>query len=279
MPTLDAHQSNEFTKMLLMGDSGTGKTGSLASLVAAGYKLRILDMDNGLETLKQFVLKDSPDLIGNVEFRTLRDKYKATSTGPVIAGQPRAFLDAIKMLDRWKYDDVDLGNPAEWGNEVILVLDSLTFFSDAAFNWAEPLVPSGRRSGEKDNRAVYGMAQDAVEKEIDMLTGDSFETNVVVISHVKYIENQEGITKGYPTSVGKALSPNIPTYFNSVALCQTQPGGKRTIQTAATGMIDLKNPKPFEMQPKYDISTGLADFFKVLREPPKQTTKLKLRTL
>ena len=34
-------------------------------------------------------------------------------------------------------------------------------------------------------------------------------------------------------------------------------------------MIDLKNPKPFEMLPHYPISTGLADFFAVLREVPK----------
>ena len=40
MPSLANHQSNEFTKMLLEGDSGSGKTGSLASLVAAGFSLR-----------------------------------------------------------------------------------------------------------------------------------------------------------------------------------------------------------------------------------------------
>ena len=49
MPNLSKHQSSEFTKLLLMGDSKSGKTGALASLVLAGYKLRILDFDNGLE--------------------------------------------------------------------------------------------------------------------------------------------------------------------------------------------------------------------------------------
>ncbi len=275
MTSLADHQSNEYTKMLLMGDPGSGKTGGCAPLVTARYKLRILDMDNGLETLKQYVLKDSPELIGNVEFRTLRDKYKATPSGPIIAGQPRAFVDALKMLDRWKYNDIDLGNPAEWGPEVILVVDSLTLLSDAAYDWAEPLVPAGRGSGQRDNRAIYGMAQKAIEKVLALLTGEAFQTNVIVIAHVKYIENGDGSMKGYPTSVGQALSPIIPRYFNSVALCQTTAGGKRTIQTAATAQIDLKNPKPFEMLKSYDISTGLADFFKVLREPPKQS-KLKL---
>ena len=132
MPSLAKHQSNEYTKLLIEGDSGSGKTGALTSLVAAGYKLRILDFDNGLETLKQYVLKECPERINNVEYRTLRDKRKANPAGPIIDGQPKAFVDGLKMLDRWKYDDIDLGVPAEWGPEYVIVLDSLTFFSDAA---------------------------------------------------------------------------------------------------------------------------------------------------
>jgi hypothetical protein len=269
MPSLANHQSNQFTKLLIEGDSGSGKTGSLTSLVAAGYKLRILDYDNLLETLKQFIMKECPERIGNVEYRTLRDKRKATPLGSIIDGPPKAFVDGIKMLDRWKYDDVDLGVPSEWGPEYVVVLDSLTRFSDAAFDFREPLVPRSR-DGKYDVRAVYKDAQDAVENTLAGLTGENFRTNVIVISHVKYVDNPDGSRKGYPLSVGSALSPVIPSYFNSVALCQTTAGGKRTIQTAATAMIDLKNPKPFAMAPTYPVETGLAEFFKVLREKPNE---------
>lgn len=270
MPTLTHHQSNEYTKLLIEGDSGSGKTGALTSLVAAGYKLRILDMDNGLETLKQFILKECPDKIENVEFRTLRDKRKASPLGPIIDGQPSAFIKALNMLDRWKYKnedgtETDLGVPAEWGPDCILVIDSLTFLSDAAFDFREPLSPKGA-SGKYDIRAVYKDAQDAVENVLALLTSESFRTNVIVISHIRYVDNPDGTKKGYPTAVGSALSPQIPRYFNSVALCQTSAGGKRTIQTVATAMIDLKNPKPFAMAPTYPIENGLAEFFKVLRQ-------------
>ena len=71
MPSLSNHQSNSFTKVLLCGDSGSGKSGALASLVSAGYTLRILDMDNGLDSLKTFILRDCPDKLNNVEYRTL----------------------------------------------------------------------------------------------------------------------------------------------------------------------------------------------------------------
>lgn len=287
MASLGKHQSNDFTKMLIEGDSGSGKSGSLASLAAAGYKLRILDFDNGLEPLKQFILKECPDKINNVEFRTIRDKRKAGPEGPVIDGQPKAFTTAMKMLDRWKYTDtdgteVDLGSPAEWGPECILVIDSLTFMSDAAFDFREAIAIA-KAKDKYDMRAVYGDAQGAIENVLALLTSESFRTNVIVISHIKYVENPDGTKKGYPTSVGSALSPVIPRYFNSVALCQTTAGGKRTIQTATTAMIDLKNPKPFEMAASYPIGTGLAEFFSVLRSAPTEQTaapsvKSKLQT-
>ena len=115
MPSLSAHQLNTNTKLLLLGDAKSGKTGSLVSLVKAGYKLRILDMDNLLDILKYKILEECPDLIDNVEFRTIRDKYKTGPAGSMIDGKPRAWVDAIKMLDHWKYDDTDLGKPADWG--------------------------------------------------------------------------------------------------------------------------------------------------------------------
>ena len=118
-------------------------------------------------------------------------------------------------------------------------------------------------------RAVYKDAQDAVENVLALLTSEAFETNVIVTSHIRYVDNPDGTRKGYPTSVGSALSPVIPRYFNTVASCITSASGKRTIQTVATAMLDLKNPKPFAAAEKYPLETGLADFFKILREPPK----------
>jgi hypothetical protein len=263
LPSLANHQSNEFTKILLEGDSKSGKTGSLASLVLAGYKLRILDYDNGLDVLKQFVEREDAKRLGQVEFRTLRDRRKATPAGSVIDGNPRAFMDGLKMLDRWKYGDVDLGVPAGWGADTILVLDSLTFMSDAAYDFREPLVPRGR-DGKYDARAVYKDAQDAVENVLALLTGESFQTNVIVISHIKYIENPDGTKKGYPNSVGSALSPLIPRYFNNIFRYKNS-GGKRVIETVSSAMFDLANAKPFTMPKEVPIESGLADIFKILR--------------
>lgn len=280
MPSLAEHQSNNLTKLLLIGDAKSGKTGSLVSLVEAGYKLRILDMDNLLDILKYCIMEKCPDKLGNVEFRTLRDIRKASPTGPVISGNPKAFQDAIKMLDRWKYkaddgSEIDLGSPSEWGPDCILILDSLSRFCDAAYDFREPLTPRGK-SGDYDARATYGDAQDAVEYVLATLTSKSFATNVIVIAHIQYMDLPDGTKKGFPQGVGQKLSPKIPQYFPSVVL-YTNEGGKRTLKTNSTPLIDLANPRPFAMEKSYPIETGLAQFFEVLRGPKAKPTELKLK--
>jgi hypothetical protein len=271
MPSLANHQSNEYTKVLIIGEAMSGKTGALVSLVKAGYRLFVQDYDNKLDVLKYYVQHECPDRIGNIEYVSLRDKRKTTPGGSVIDGKPKAFIEGMKLLDHWKYTDengtdVDFGKPSEWGSDSILVIDSLSRLCDAAFDFREPLVPVGK-SGERDMRAVYGDAQDAVEMLLATLTSRTFQTNVIVIAHITYQEQADGTTKGYPQGVGQKLSPKIPQYFPSAVLF-TNKNGKRTIQTNSTPLIDLANPAPFKMAPSYPIETGLADFFAVLREPP-----------
>lgn len=277
MPSLAAHQSNDFTKVLLLGDAKSGKTGSLVSLVKAGYKLRILDLDNLLDILSFLIKKECPDKIGNVEFRTLRDKRKMSAAGPIIDGTPKAFVETIKMLDHWKYKDpsgdVDLGKPAEWGPDCILVLDSLSRFCDAAYDFREPLTPKGR-SGESDPRMTYGDAQDAVENTLALMTSEAFRTNVIVICHGQYMELADKTTKIFPQGVGKALSPKIPQYFPTYIRYKNQ-GGKRTIQTVSDPMIDLANPNPTAVAKEYPVETGLAEIFAALRPSVAEPKQLK----
>jgi hypothetical protein len=237
MPNLEASNVQPPIKLLLIGDSGTGKTGALASLVRDGYKLRILDFDNKIAggILPILIKRDNPDRLKSVEFEPLRDKLKSSALGP------------------------DGTSPREWGPEYVLVIDSLTFLSDAAFNWAKGMNPSA-----KDPRQWFYTAQQAVEGTLALLTSASFQSHVVVIAHVSWQDRPDGTMKGYPASVGKALGPTIPAYFENMALCQTV-AGKRTIQTVPTALVDLKNPAAFRMAASLPIETGLADFFKTVK--------------
>lgn len=264
MPTLDTLIASPVVKLLQIGDSGTGKTGALAALTEAGYDVRLLDFDNGWESLAAAVKRRCPNRLSSIEVESCRDEYQfVPGKGPVLKGSPQAFIKGIGLLDKWS----DGSKPSDWGPGRVLCLDSLTFFADAAYNWADALNPSA-----KDKRQIYGAAQEAVEKVLALLTSASFNTNVIVNAHIRYIDLPDGTKRGYPTAVGSALSPTIPRYFNSVVQCLTQPGGKRTIQLVSTALIDLKNPKSLDIQEKsLPIETGLGDFFRHLTGRDKWT--------
>ena len=257
MSKLEGPSSSTLVKVLLMGDSGTGKTGALASLVKAGYHLHVLDYDNKIAggILPILVKRDCPDNFAHVDYEPLRDRLKASSLGPVLNGVPAAFTRGLALLDKWSDGSV----PSEWGPEHVLVVDSLTFLGDAAYNWAKSMNP-----GSKEQRQWYYSAQRVVEPLIGMITAASFKTNVVVLAHVDWQSRPDGTMKGFPASIGSALNSTIPAYFENMAQCHIV-NGKRLIQTAPTALLDLKNPAAFKMLPSISIETGLADFFSTLK--------------
>jgi AAA domain len=269
LPSLSSHHSSTFVKLLYLGDSKAGKTTSLWSLAAAGYKLRILDFDNLLDTLALKVRTNAPDRLDNIEFKSLRDAYKGTSAGTAIDGKPKAWLDSLRLLNQWKYDDTDLGVPGTWGPDCILVVDSLSRWCDSAYDFHESFIPAGS-SGKSDGRAVYGNAQDDVERQLANLTSPSFATNVIVICHGQKYDTPDGRTKIFPQGVGQKLSPKIPQYFPNYIRLTRKPDGKRIIQVEGDSFIDLATTRPDAMPTELDASDGLAKFFAVLRPPPTQ---------
>lgn len=288
MPSLRNHQSVQFTKMLLIGDSGTGKTGSLVSLVKAGYKIRILDLDNGLDILRNLVLEQCPEFIDNVHFITVTDKFKQVG-GKAVPVNSDAWPRAVKYLDNWsnfgevkkvvgpdgkpanqqiKADDPDhfnFGKPESWGEDTILVLDSFTFMCNAAMRYILKL--NGRPAGpvyESD----WNEAQQLVENLLAMLYDVSMRTNIIVCAHIAVRTEKDGTVTAYPTALGKALGPKVGRYFNAMLEVRRSGSGntvRRTIHTVPAGLLELKNPNPLKVKPSYDISVGLAEYFKAVR--------------
>lgn len=260
MPKASDHKNSDYIKLMFIGASGAGKTGALTSLVQAGYELRIIDMDSGLDALINHVRAVDPKLLDKIGYVSYRDRVKMTATGPKVAGTPKAYVNALNALESWPDDGSD---PAEWGPEKILVVDSLTNMGRAAFQWAKAMNPTS-----KDPRQWYKTAQDLIEDLIANLTSEGFDTNVIVISHVDMVETKEGMVKGFASSIGKALGPKLPRFFNTMVLSETRGAGdkvKRQIHTMPTGMIDLKTPAPMRIEKTYDITDGMAKLFSALK--------------
>ena len=266
MPSLAQHQSASVTKALIMADSGTGKTGSLISLVEAGYNLRILDFDNGLDYLFNLIRQQCPDKLGSVIYVTLLDRFKTAAGRLLLDGAPKALTTGMTLLHDWKTDDEELGPAMGWGPQDVLVLDSLTFFDKAAMR--SVLFLNGRPNGPT-HQSDWLLKQNLVENILNLIA--QLPCNVIVTSHVNYVLADEGAVLGaYPAVGGQKLPPVIARYFNAVLSIERKGSGKnekRSILCRSKGFLELKASSPV-VPAELPIATGLADYFNLVRESP-----------
>lgn len=257
--------------MLLIGDSGAGKTGALASLPEAGYHLRIIDVDNGIDVLKNLLTDEKSDYVKrypkaaeNVDYVTITDTLKNVG-GKLIPAKATVWERVVGMLDNWVDGETKLGPITTWGNDTILVIDSLTMLSQAAL--ARVLAMNGRL-GSHPTQQDWGVAQGLVEGLLQMLFDDGVKCNVIVLCHITFIETDGGPTKGYPNSLGKALPPKVGRYFNTALMARSMGQGtaiKRKILTNTAGVVELKNTAPMRVENEYPLETGLAQYFEAVR--------------
>jgi hypothetical protein len=281
MPNIANHQSSHTTKLLLIGHSGTGKTGALASLASAGFKLRILDLDNGIDILRSYLTdpnsryyKENPKCAENVEYVTLTETKKSVN-GRVLSAKSTVWPKMVSLLDHWKDGDTDLGKPSSWGSDTVLVLDSLTAASKAALD--HHLQMNGALMSvrtQNEARRDIGAAQDYIRSLLDLFKDEGMKCNIIVISHITEVsesgygpqseEAKNESSMGFPSAIGRALSPHIPRYFNTVLHAKAQ-GPSLKIYTKTTGEVCTKNTAPLRVAQSYSIEDGLAQYFKAVQ--------------
>lgn len=265
MPSLANHTSTHITKLLFIGDSGAGKTGALASLAGAGYNLRILDIDAGLDVLSN-LLRDSKsaygqEALGRVDFETITDPMKSVG-GKLLPAKATVWQRTVKLLDNWKTESADFGPISTWGARDVLVIDSLTMLSTAAMNF---VLSMNARLGQQPQQGDWYQGQQLIEGLLQMLYDDGIKCNIVMTSHITYLGEENGPQKGYPSSLGSKLPPKIGRYFNTILMAKTTGQGaaqKRKILTNTSGVVELKNTAPMRVKAEYPLETGLADYFR-----------------
>src|SRR5215471_9758387 len=233
MPKLDDPSVEFPIKMLLLGNSGSGKTGSLASLAKAGYQLHIIDFDQGTSILRN-ILRTDPAAMSRVEVESFADVYK--TAGPKIwPAKVQAWAQALDQITKWTNEYQTLDH--------ILVVDSLNFATRAAFNWI--LQVANRLLAPKEIQD-WGAAQDLVESFLMKMYSPEVKCHAIMTSHIAYYGQGEAeIQVGYPmTAVGRSFSPKIPRFFNSTLLARSTGTGvamKREIYTQPIDFVDLKS--------------------------------------
>lgn len=252
MTSFSDHQTSSLCKALLIGDPGSGKTGALAALVKAGFNLYILDYDNGLDVLYHLL---TPEERAQVNYITITDKVQIQGTKPIPV-RPSSFSDGLKQLDAWAKDLTP---------QDVLVIDSFTFMSNAAMKAV--LFLAGRLASTIQIQD-YGEAMRMLEGVLDLLYSDALNCNVILTSHIAYIEDQQKVSHGYPNTLGQKLAPKMGRWFNTVLQCKVRGTGsaaKRILRTKSEGLIELKHPAPGKIKDEYPQESGLADIFAALR--------------
>jgi hypothetical protein len=232
-------------KILLVGDSGTGKTFALGTIVdwaqAHGFKCRALFTENGLETLLGYwrdpplgtngqPIRPARPIPECLAWHVLRDKplgldalkkaanqagimtYKAlTEMQDPERSVNNAYEKMLNVLGDFPDDRTGkkLGNIGTWGRDTILLWDSLTETGELAMKMIVGKKPTA-------SPPDYGVAQNNLMNLLRYLT-QGFEPTVVMTAHVQrqVIEATGGMVltvKG----PGKALGDDIPRQFSEV---------------------------------------------------------------
>jgi len=260
-------------KMLLVGDSKAGKTGALASLLLAGYNIRVIDLDNGADILQgigavkaakaeyaetdtswRLTLKNGAAL----DVQTCTDGSLRVDSTALVAGKSvkgtklvpdgTAWDKALAMFHHWP----EFGPVEGWGSDTVLVIDSLSFLGQAALNWVMKL---NGRLGTKPFDTDYGDAQALIKGVLGTLFNTELRCNVIVITHLDYRGGslfKEGadrpnrpapkpdhndlsmVEKAYPMTLGKAMNNTVGRYFNTLFLVKTVGSGASTKRVICT---------------------------------------------
>lgn len=263
MSTLDAHPGSNLVKMLIMGNSGVGKTGALASLAQAGYRLFIFDFDNGLDILLDETVLPK-QFRKNIYFKPFQDSPIIQVGAPVMR-RATAWQEFMKTLGGWKEGEQPLGNFSTWGPQDVIVVDSLTFASDRCFDDALQL--GGRLNGQRAQIQDYGAAIDNLQSMLEMLYSSACKCNVVMTAHLQFMgDDLTGARKGYPNVIGQKLAPKIPRLFNNMILAEKKTVGNTVTREFVTGghmLLDLKVSKPGKIPNR--IPADLANLFALLK--------------
>ena len=212
-------------KILLIGDSGTGKTHSLASLIPAGITPFVIATEqNFLQVAKEYLgtkmhykyisPKPNHGLDEIIDMTTKINQLSYENLCKVVdpfKQAHRKILDVLTTCNKFVCDccNKDWGSVMDWGTDRALCVDSLSGLSDMAF----ALVV-----GNKPVRALpdYGVAQNALRMFLDPMTTQT-KCMFILISHIDREKDEiTGGTTITARTIGQKLGPDLPRMFSDV---------------------------------------------------------------
>lgn len=228
------------SKILLMGESGTGKTYSIRTLLDAGIEPFCIFTEPGMETLNELgdkihwkyisptvegwdAILDQAKKVNTLSFDSLAKTADPNKT------KYTHYLDVISACNNFvDQHGKSYGDVSTWGTDRALVIDSLSGLSDMAMQLTV---------GGKVTRAMqdWMVAQNNLELLINKLTTD-LKCWLVLIAHIeRETDEVTGGTSVMVSTLGRKLAPKLPKYFSDVVQA-IRKGDKFYWSTAAYGV-------------------------------------------
>jgi len=219
-------------KILLMADSGRGKTTSILTLMKCGITPFVLATEqNAIQILKPYFAKglhlkfmppNKPQTTANVVDMLKKINQLSyenlTKVHDPFKTQHDMLVDVGMMMNDFRCDccNKSWGAVTQWNTDRALVLDSLSGLSDMAF----ALVV-----GNKPVRAQpdYQVAQNALRMIFNI--GTSMKCMFILVAHLS--KETDEITGGKivtANTVGQKLGPDLPRSFSDVILAKRNGG-------------------------------------------------------
>ncbi|MHB0978415.1 MAG: AAA family ATPase [Minisyncoccota bacterium] len=211
-------------KVLLVGDSGCGKTYAFRSFIPLGVTPFILATEPNIED----VLGDIPCpklhwhyiAPANPDWDTLIDSAKKINTlpfkalaemGDINKQKYDQFIQLLRALHNFKCDRCgqEFGDVSSWDSDRAIGLDSLTGLNQMAMNLIVGSKPV-------KSMADWQIAMDNLERIINKLTTDTKAWFILTAHLERETDEVTGGIQLMASTLGKKLAPKLPRFFSDV---------------------------------------------------------------
>lgn len=249
-------------KVILMGDSGTGKTYSIRTLLDAGITPFVIFTEPGMEVLGDILDKIHWKYIppGQVGWEGLGNIAKMINTldyegvAKMRDSNKTKYQELLRIIEQCNdfvdQNDEHFGDVMTWGTDRALVIDSLSGLNDMA----SQLTVGGKPvKGMQD----WQVAQNMLKFFIDKLTTQCKCTFILMTHLAREKDEITGGTTLMVSTLGQKLAPELPKYFSD-AIQAIRTGDKFSWSTSGSNIAVKARNVP--------ISNQIPPSFKLLIE-------------